>query len=335
MKYILGVDGGNSKTDYLLCREDGTFVDILRRPTCSHEHVGVGYDGMQAKMQSHLNDLYTRHNITTEDIAAAAFGLAGADLPCQHDELNKRVAAIGFKNFALGNDGILGIKAMADAGVCAINGSGAVVVGIDDTGAQLQVGGIGQLSGDYAGGNHIARQAAEAAYKHYFRVGQHSSTFVKLMDVFEIDGPADLPTHVLSQPTRIWENAKQIIEIIDAAAFKGDAVSKTILDNVGINCGEGVAGCIRNLNFTGDITVVKAGSIWTKLKYRGIADNFEAVIKQNISQRFKTVLLDAPPALGAVFWAKQLLGSKCEPKYREDMQNFLTTQKYENLVKAE
>jgi len=335
MTYLLGVDGGNSKTDYLLCREDGTFVDILRRPACSHEHAGVGYDGMQKKMQSHLNDLFAKNNITVKDITAAAFGLAGADLPDQHKELKQRVANMGFQKFDLGNDGILGVKAMADSGVCAINGSGTVVVGIDDTGAQLQVGGIGPLSGDYAGGSIIARNAIEAVYKYFFRVGPYTNVYYKIMDVFGINSPADLPTHVISQSGRIWESAKEIIEIVDDSAAAGDEVCKKILDNVGINCGEGVSGCIRNLFFAEEVTIVKAGSIWTKLKYQGMSNIFKSVIKRNISQSFKITLLDAPPALGAVFWAMELINGNCDAKYREDMQKFLTTEKYEKLVKAE
>ena len=336
MAYLLGVDGGNSKTDYLLCRQDGTFVDILRRPTCSHEHAGVGYSGMQEKMQSHLNDLFARNKITVRDISAAAFGLAGADLPDQIEELSYRVHHnLGFAKFALGNDGILGVKAMAESGVCSINGSGTVVVGIDDTGTQLQVGGIGPLSGDYAGGNCIARNTVEAIYKHYFRIGKYSSIFPKVMEVFEISSPSGLPAQVISQSGRIWANAKEIIRIVDDAAISGDEVSQKILDDVGINCAEGVRGCIRNLNFTSEITVVKAGSIWTKLKYPGMASIFQAIIKQNISQPIKTVLLDAPPALGAIFWAKELAYGKPDEQYREGMQKFLTVEKYEELVKAE
>lgn len=335
MAYLLGVDGGNSKTDYLLCREDGSFVDILRHPTCSHEHVGVGYDGAQKKMQSHLNGLFAKNNITVKDISVAAFGLAGADLPNQHKELRQRIANIGFKTFDLGNDGILGVKAMSKSGVCAINGSGAVVVGIDDTGTQLQVGGIGQLSGDYAGGNHIARSAVAAVYKHYFRIGPYSAAFPLIMDVFGINTPDDLPANVLSQNTLVWEKAKEIIDIVDNQAVAGDEVCKSILDCVGINCGEGVCGCIRNLSFTGSITVVKAGSIWTKLKYQGISDSFESVIMENTEHGINPILLDAPPALGAVFWAKEILSGSCDTRYQDDMRKFLTTETYENLVKAE
>ena len=330
-KYILGVDGGNSKTDYLLCKSDGTFVDILRRPTCSHEHAGVGYEGMQAKMQSQLNDLFTKHNIGVEDIVATGFGLAGADTGEQIENLIERVKNIGFKNFGLANDGILGVKAMASSGVCSINGSGTVSLGIDDTGNVLQVGGIGPLSGDYAGGGVVSRDAVEALYSYHYRVGKNSTAFPKLMEVLKLTCPSQIFTKI-SESGYMFAEAKEIIQTIDACAAQGDEVSQKILDDVGQNCGEGVAGCIRNLQFNGAVSVIKAGSIWTKLKYTGMADKFRDTIAQYIDLPINHMLLDAPPALGAAFWAMELAHGNVYEDYRVKMQNFLTVDKYEELV---
>jgi len=39
-KYVIGVDGGNTKTDYFLFDTEGNFVDYIKEGTCSHEHVG-------------------------------------------------------------------------------------------------------------------------------------------------------------------------------------------------------------------------------------------------------------------------------------------------------
>jgi len=332
MKYILGVDGGNSKTDYLLCREDGTFVDILRRPTCSHEHAGVGYDGMQEKMQSQLNDLFKKHNIGVGDIVAVGFGLAGADTQDQYANLKKRVENIGFTNYGLANDGILGVKATAAAGVCSINGSGTVALGIDEDGEVLQVGGIGTLSGDHAGGGHIARMMVEMSYKHYFRCGMGSSSFPELFGLLEISEPIEL-FDLINDGGRIWRGSKEIIQLCDAHAVKGDPLCQKILDDVGINCGEGVAGCIRLSKFTKEVAIVKAGSIWTRLNYNGMAQKFEETIKSYVDVPINPVLLYAPPALGAAFWALELVpGGALTEQYRQEMTSFLTVEKYEELV---
>ena len=41
--YYLGVDGGNTKTDFALMRADGTLIDWIRVGTCSHEALPGGY----------------------------------------------------------------------------------------------------------------------------------------------------------------------------------------------------------------------------------------------------------------------------------------------------
>ncbi|MCL2285344.1 MAG: hypothetical protein FWC32_03155, partial [Firmicutes bacterium] len=192
-------------------------------------------------------------------------------------------------------------------------------------------GGIGTLSGDYAGGGVISRNAVEAAYRHYYRVGKDSEVFPIVLELLDLKDPSELFV-AISDGGKIWRNSKPIIQAVDAAATNGDEVCQKILDDVGINCGEGVAGCIRNLSFTREITIVKAGSIWTKLKYPGMGIAFENVIRQNTPQPIKTVLLDAPPALGGLFWAMELLkGNVCE-SYRQEMTSFLTVDKYEELV---
>ena len=330
-KYLLGVDGGNTKTDYLLCKLDGTFVDILRRPSCSHEHEGVGYDGMEAKMGTQLNDLFTKHNITVANIAAAGFGLAGADSQDQYKNLRQRVEKLGFVNYGLANDGILGVKAMAAAGVCSINGTGTVALGIDSDGKIMQVGGIGAISGDYAGGGVIGAKAVEVAYAHYFRTGQASSAYEEILKVFGLTHPDELFDLIVDSGP-IWRSSRPLIQIVDAHAVAGDAVCQKILEDVGQNCGESVSGCIRHLNFTDKISIIKAGSIWTKLKYQGMGQKFEQTIRQHVTSDIEILLLDAPPALGAVLWAKELAIGKIDQNYRDAMHKFLTVDKYEELV---
>jgi N-acetylglucosamine kinase-like BadF-type ATPase len=330
-KYLLGVDGGNSKTDYLLCRADGTFVDILRASNCSHENHERGYDWMQETMQGHLNTLFGKNNITVENIAAAAFGLAGSDIPEQTEELINRVKAMGFQRIALANDGILGVKAVASAGICSINGSGTVTIGIDDDGRFLQVGGIGGLSGDAAGGGHISGMAIKMVYHAYFRAGKETAMAPGVLELLKIKGPEELLTAINGYGWRSGVS-RDLIRLADEKAREGDEVAAKIFDDMGVSCGEGVVGCVRNLSFTNELTVVKAGSIWNVIQYPGMVDNFVRVIREGVDIPVRFELLEATPALGALFWAKELYDGKVEPQYREEMRRFLTPQKYAELA---
>ena len=332
-KYVLGVDGGNTKTDYLLCRTDGSFVDLMRASNCSHENHERGYDWMQETMQGHLDAFFAKRKITVNDIAAAAFGLAGADVPVQVKELEKRIKAMGFKKFALANDGILGVKAITEAGVCAINGTGDVVVGIDNDGKFLQVGGIGELSGDNGGGGIIARKVVTAAYKSHFRAGVATALLPGVLKILNITTPDELPAAINALgygPNR--EQTRVLVQLADAEAQSGDKTAQKILDDVGLTCAEGVVGCVRNLNFRGEVVVIKAGSIWNVIGYPGMIQAFTDYVQKNCELPVRFELLESTPALGAVFWAKELLDGKVAPAYREELRRFLSLEKYEELA---
>ena len=79
-KYIIGVDGGNTKTDYLLFDTEANFIDGFRSGTCSHEAPSIGsFDGAYKVMNENIKLLLSRNNLTIDDVVSGAFGLAGVD----------------------------------------------------------------------------------------------------------------------------------------------------------------------------------------------------------------------------------------------------------------
>jgi len=330
-KYFLGVDGGNSKTDYLLCTVDGEFVDVLRTGTCSHERFDNGYDGMEKAMREQLATLYERNNISVEDIASAGFGLAGADLPIQYVELRKKVEGMGFKQYGLANDGILGIKAASDNGVglCAVNGTGTVVLGIDEKGGILQVGGVGEMSNDFAGGGYICRQIIVRLYAFHYRCGADSAMFAPVMDLLGVK-QEDL-LEVTGDGTLVRKNMADIIQIGAKAAQAGDTLAMEVFDNVGKNIGQGAAGCIKHLSFGNEtVDVVLVGSIWNKIPYEGMSKVFVETAEALSGKKIHPVKLEAPPAVGGVLWAKEIADGALVPAdYRKKLLEAITLEKYE------
>ena len=338
-KYFLGVDGGNTKTDYLLCTAEGDFVDVYRTDTCSHEHFENGYEGMEQVMSKQLAHLLNRNGISIDNIAAAGFGLAGADLPSQIVELKKRVENIGFTCYGLSNDGILGIKGASDSGVglCAVNGTGTVVVGIDEKGEILQVGGVGPLSGDYAGGGYISRQIISLLYDFYYRCGEDSIMFPQLMDLLKAD-PNDMLT-LVSDHALLSKHTVDIIQIGSNAAVAGDTVAKSIFDTVGKTIGHSAAGCIRSLSFEdigtvqNPIDIVLVGSIWHKIPYEGMRASFVQTVFNLTGKHCRCITLQSPSATGGVLWAKEIFdGVSVSADYRKKLLEAITMEKYEALA---
>ena len=115
-KLILGVDGGNSKTDFFLFDTDGNFLDFHRGPTCSHEQFKDSYQGAFNALKKNLDVFFFRNALKASEISAAVFGLAGVDTPVQKSNMEKVVADLGFANFKVVNDSFLPIKAATSKG---------------------------------------------------------------------------------------------------------------------------------------------------------------------------------------------------------------------------
>ena len=306
--YLLGVDGGGTKTEYVLAKADCTVVDTLYTGTCSHEQFSDGFDGMERAMSAQLNELFSRNGITAADIAAAGFGLAGADLPWQVTELKKRVAALGFARFDVANDGILGIKAACENGVglCAVNGTGTVIIGANENGEILQVGGVGRLSGDNAGGNYIKDRIVAALYDFYYRCGADSVMFDEVLNL--LGAKADNLLAVVYDWELLHNNMKDLIKVGAESAANNDAVAKKIFDKAGESIGKSAAGCIRRLGFSAAcVDIVQVGSIWHRIPYTGMSEIFLQTVNELSGKDCRIAKSEVSAAMGGVYWAKQLL----------------------------
>ena len=306
MKYVLGVDGGNSKTDYLLHDLDGRLVRHMRASTCSHESLGM--EGAQREMKACVARLLEKAGVSLSDIAAAAFGLAGVDQAEQKAELEKIVLAIGFQKSIVMNDSFLGIKAGSETGVgiCFINGTGTAAGGIDGTGKWVQVGGYGYVSGDEGGGVYIAKTILRAAYDAVYRFGPET---LLLGRVCALLGCAESALHD-AVSTQYLEGRKvpmlEIIGLLFSACDEGDAVALGIMRHIADCLARSAAGCAVRLSFERSVPVVLIGSVWTKGLYQPMIRRFQDEFEAHAKKEAEIHILAVPPATGSVLWALEL-----------------------------
>lgn len=304
MKYILGVDGGNTKTDYLLYDLNGDFIDGIRTGTCSHEAKGLGFDGAYRVMKENIDLLLTRNNGSINDVVGACFGLAGVDVPFQKKALEEAVKKIGLTNYIVVNDGFLGIKASSNTGtgVCSINGTGTVNVGIDESGAWCQVGGIGYLAGDEAGGSFLARRTIQAVFDANFRFGQKTMLEEDVFKMYGITSKYDLADALLQKSI----DSTYLIKCLCNKANLGDMVAIEILETAGKNMARSVSGVIQELHLKEPINVIQAGSVWAKATANHMKNKFEEVVTTLTHKKCNFIILKEPPVMGAILWAYEL-----------------------------
>ena len=301
---VLGVDGGNTKTDYLLFDLAGNFIDGIRLGTCSHEGLPDGFDGAYRVMKESINQLLKRNNLKISDVHSAAFGLAGVDMPSQKKRLEGIIAKIGFKHFVVNNDGFLGIKATSPTGVgvCSINGTGTVTVGLDETGKMQQVGGVGYLSGDEAGGAYLTRRVFQGFMTNYsgLAVPLHLQKRFSLLSITDKD---DYLPILIEKINNRQIDRTEIIKLLFAHGNSGDVVAQEILRQAGISMGRSVAGCIGNLHFEKAVPVVLAGSVWANATCPVMYEAFSEFVEANTNVPVEYHILTAPPVCGAILWS--------------------------------
>lgn len=158
MKY-LGIDGGGSKTAFLLVDED--FNEICKLQSGPSNWLSVGAEAAKAAITDGISRL-------TELPDIVCGGFAGAGRP-ESAKFYKEVltplvpgAAVIIESDAfIASIGAIGL----DPGVLLIAGTGSIAIGRDKDGSVFRVGGWGPYFGDDGSGFWIGREAVRAALR--------------------------------------------------------------------------------------------------------------------------------------------------------------------------
>ncbi len=302
--YLLGVDGGNTKTLYFLHDSDGRFVDYVAAGTCSHEALPDSYAGAERELGKRIGELFARNGIGADMIDFAVFGLAGADFAHQKEALSAIVARLGFRRFLVENDGYLGLKAGSPngIGICNINGTGTVTVGIGETGERLQIGGLGGISSDKAGAEYMAGRGMAAVYDAIYRCGKDTVLKEMVFRAFDISDEADFSIRA-GEALQSKDGVFRINKMMEEAERQGDGAVIGVLSEIGEELARNVVGCAKKLNMRGNVPVVLAGSVWAKGSFNTMFYTFKKHLDAYGDCAFSCEKLRQPPVAGAVIWA--------------------------------
>jgi N-acetylglucosamine kinase-like BadF-type ATPase len=163
----LGIDGGGSKTAFLLV--DEYYNEVCHLHTGPSNHLSIGNDAARESIAQGISQLTER-----PDIICAGF--AGAGRPesvnfykeVLHSIVPEAQVIIESDAF-ISSIGAIGI----DPGILLIAGTGSIVIGRDKDRAMFRVGGWGPYFGDEGSGFWIGREAIRAALR---SIDRQSST---------------------------------------------------------------------------------------------------------------------------------------------------------------
>jgi len=129
MTYILGVDGGNTKTIALVARTDGSIVGV-GRGGCGDIYGAAGPAGAIAEIERAVLAALAAAGVPASGLAAGAFSLAGADWPEDFALFENELGQLGFgRAITVVNDalGALWAGAPDGAAVSVVCGTGVAI----------------------------------------------------------------------------------------------------------------------------------------------------------------------------------------------------------------
>lgn len=326
-EYIIGVDGGGTKSDCVLLDTDGRFVDYLKWGTTSHEFLPGGMPALEYELKKMFAALFERNAIDPLQIRFAVLGMAGVDTKYQKQKISEMIIQNGLEDFRVCNDGYLGVKAGAASGVgiTIINGTGCSFTGIGEAGEMMQVGGQAVVMDDIGGGYIIGRNIVRLVHRDLILNGKPTMLSGMLMEKVGVASPDDLMDALVKKVDEDTIQIKHLAPMMFEAAHQGDEVARGYLAKMGRQIAEYVAAIVRKLDLINRdvIEVVLIGSAFLKAADKTHIESLEAETERRFG-RGKILFrpLTVRPVCGAALWALSDIGRDTANKeFRERVIN--------------
>src|SRR5262245_39474245 len=158
MRY-LGIDGGGSKTKFLLV--DEYYNEICHIQSGPSNHLSVGTEAARQAIAQGVSHLTERPNVVCAGFAGAGRPDSVAFYREVLQSLIPETQIIIESDAFIASIGAIGI----DPGILLIAGTGSIVIGRDNNRNMFRVGGWGPHFGDEGSGFWIGREAVRAALR--------------------------------------------------------------------------------------------------------------------------------------------------------------------------
>lgn len=303
-QFILGIDGGGSKTLALVADGDLRVLGRGSAGPSNYQSVGI------ARAQTALDDAIARAvaaaGLTAPIFQAACIGMAGVDRPADRTLLqawaDHRLPRVPL---AIVNDAQLVLAAGTPAGwgAALICGTGSIAYGQDAAGRQARAGGWGHVLGDEGSGYAVGQAALQAIMRAFDGRAPATALTAAVLGHWGLAAPPDLVHRVYREPVAPADLAA-LAPFVEAAAVAGDAVADAILADAGRELALAVAAVIRALHLPLPVPAALAGGLIVK---GDTLRQYFLAAAQAAGLDLAPITLVTEPAQGALRLAERLL----------------------------
>lgn len=300
--YLLGVDGGGTKTHCIVGDEFGNvFAEGFGGPA---NYDCVGIETTKKSIETAIGRALDKLNIRIQDIGYAVLGLAGADYPEDYEILGKMCQSIfGKVPFEVVNDCFIALRAGADQGwgVVSICGTGHGAMGVTKDGTRVELRNMDYQLGNRGGGGELVREAFHHTFRADEGIGPATRLQTEIPKIFHVETMTEVDR--LLRKDAIDDESKYRIPVLVAKLAKErDKVAQKLMIRMGSALGQSAAGIIRRMGaMDEEVTIVLAGSVFS-------GDNpllLDAYMLEvhKVAPWAKVKVLNKKPVMGAYYLA--------------------------------
>lgn len=305
MKYIIGIDGGGTKTECAVADLSGKVLQrAFGKPS---NFLTIGVDAAVENLFELIEGILFKIEADFGDVKMLLIGTAGAgrkeDAGVLETKFNDYTMREGIK--------IKSVKVVSDArialegafggntGCILIAGTGSILFGKDKNGFIHRNGGFGRLIGDEGSGYSIGRKGLSSAAKELDGRGESTLITDLLNNKYNISSAPDLIINVYKNNFDIASAA----EVVLSAAGENDAVALQILN-------EETDELLLHIN----AVMKKMKSIKLDIAFTGSLitnkNTYSDLLRKKIDNNLPSIKIKEPdysPVEGAILLAKEML----------------------------
>jgi N-acetylglucosamine kinase-like BadF-type ATPase len=295
-RYIVGVDGGATKTVALIGTEDGTVLG--RGKSGSSNYHNVGSAAASRAIKQAVTEARKLAGIGTSKVEVAAVALAGLDSP--RDEANAlrflRDTKIAHRTLII-HDSLAYLRAATHGrpGIIVNSGTGSVAAGINEAGDYARAGGWGYLVDDEGSAYDIGMKALRSAFRMIDGRTPKTKLTSILMRRFRVARLENVLSTIYSGKLGV-EGTASLSPLVSASAAT-DKVSREILNKAGVTLAELACVLAKRLGMTHDaFPIVLVGGTFKSGRY--LLQPLKARVRKECP-RATLKIMQVEPALGA------------------------------------
>ena len=258
MRYVLGFDGGGTKTECVLMDETGTIRGRSRSGPSNA--VNVGTEACSAALADAGMQALGSAAKSPSDVVYILAGISGAGEPQVRLDIQEKLK-LSFSNASIvvTSDLILTLAAAGEIpSVVVIAGTGSAVLGRVSPLKLARAGGFGPIIGDPGSANDIGRKTVARCFQKFLNKEKFALSD-EICRTFDCTWPqfVDLARE---QPAVIFP---KIFPIVAKSAELGDPSARAILSTAGFDLVEQVREVVRQLQLQGaSFFLAKTGGVF-------------------------------------------------------------------------